>query len=499
MSAGGNMAALSRLRTIDDLLAVEDDVALLQYRCPTTGLLVWPLIRLAFLREILGEGLYAGAQAAQAATSRKVMISAMARASWHDLSHPPEQADVLIMASGVGHQLRRGHSYNRLADPFVDAAPAHTLLVEDLFNWHWPAPRDLSRVAFHTPLQAAAAITGRLLAGRRHRELAGAVITLVASRARAWLDWSPSPERQQTLVEALARKIAALPFLQASYRMILDRVRPRLLLKEEACYGPSAMLMSVAREFGITTAEYQHGVVASGHDAYNFAPALRTSTAWRGVLPDWFLGYGQWWTTQFNAPVQTRVIGNPHRSLQLKAMTQMPAVSRAERLLLVLGDGIETEAYLDLARAIASAQPEATVVFRPHPLERHAVVTRFPTGIPLNDGRTIELDVQPDIYMSFRRASVVISEMSTGLFEAVGLVPSILLWDTPKSRFTFREHPFTSFSSVDDCLAILQRGEVRTLTPADESAIWAPDWEANYVAFLQDIAPAVGSTHPGAS
>lgn len=490
------MTALSRLRTIDDLLAVEDDVALLQYRCPTTDLLVWPLIRVAFLREILGEALYGGAQAAPASTSRKVIISAMAKATLHDLSHPPGQADVLIMASGVGHQLRHGHSYNRLADPFVDAAPRHTLLVEDLFNWRWPAPRDRSRVAFHTPLQAAAAMTGRLLVGRRHRELAGAVIALVASRARERLDWSPSPQRRQALVEVLARKIAALPFLQRSYRLLLERVRPRLLLKEEACYGPSAMLMSVARELGITTAEYQHGVVAAGHDAYNFAPALRTSTAWRNVLSDWFLAYGQWWTTQINVPVQTRVIGNPHRSLQLEATETKPAPPREERRVLVLGDGIETGAYIDLARAIGSALPDWTVVFRPHPLERQRIVDRFREGLSLDDGRIVEIDVIPDIYSSFRQAAVVVSEMSTGLFEAIGLVPSVLLWDTPKSRFTFREHPFTSFTTVEDCVTTLREGRIKVLTPTDTAAIWAPDWRSNYLAFLKDIPQAPRPSPP---
>jgi hypothetical protein len=474
------------LRTIDDLLAVEDDAALLERRCPKTGLLLWPLVRTAFLREIVGELLYGGARAPSGARRPDAMVRAVARASWHDLTHVPERADVLIMASGVGHQQRHGRAYNRLADPFVDAAPKQTLLVEDLFDWRWPTPSPGPRTLFHTPLQVAAAVAGRLAVSRRHRSLAEDVLGLVVGRARDQLGWSPAPGRREELVTMLARKTASLPFLQNAYRLLFERVRPRVLLKEEACYGPSAMLMSVAREMGIVTAEYQHGVVAAGHDAYNFAHTLRQAPAFRATLPEWFLGYGQWWNAQMNAPVRTRVIGNPYRSLLLDESGSSASTKRDEQEVLVLGDGIATAAYLDLARSLSRALPAWRVVFRPHPLERQDVIDRHPHGTTVDGGGRIELDVGSDIYTSFRRASVVVSEMSTGLFEAIGLVPSVLLWDTPKSRFTFREHPFSTFDSPESCAELLRDQQVRSITTEQAASIWAPDWKSNYLGFLTE-------------
>jgi hypothetical protein len=74
----------------------------------------------------------------------------------------------------------------------------------------------------------------------------------------------------------------------------------------------------------------------------------------------------------------------------------------------------------------------------PHPFEREKV-----KSLILPDG--VRLDSHADIYSSLKESSVVISELSTGLFEAVGLVDKVLLWETDKSRFAFPEIPFKSF------------------------------------------------------
>ena len=65
------------------------------------------------------------------------------------------------------------------------------------------------------------------------------------------------------------------------------------------------------------------------------------------------------------------------------------------------------------------------VVFRPHPLERSRVFA-LPAGVAQGFKSTDE----PDIYPSLARAEVVVAEVSTGLFEAVGLTRRIFVWNT---------------------------------------------------------------------
>ena len=272
------------------------------------------------------------------------------------------------------------------------------------------------------------------------------------------------------------------PWLYGRYRALLDRIRPRLLIKEEACYGPSAVFISAARDLGIATAEYQHGVISAGHDAYNVAEAVRSNAAYRRTLPDYLLGYGRWWLDQINMPIGRVAIGSPHRSEQLRGLA--PAPLGAARNVLILGDGIETRLYMDLARRLAvHLGTRLQVVFRPHPLERAAVQHEFPAGS--FDG--VRIDASIDIYQAFQSSYAVVNDLSTGLFEAVGIVERVFIWNTAKSRFTFPQHPFPSFDDEADLARKLLQAAAAPLDATTAEAIWQPDWRANYLRFLAGV------------
>jgi hypothetical protein len=122
------------------------------------------------------------------------------------------------------------------------------------------------------------------------------------------------------------------------------------------------------------------------------------------------------------------------------------------------------------------------VTFRPHPIEREKVGT-----LPLPEGVTI--DNHSDIYRSFRDARIVISELSTGLFEAVALDCVPLVWSTPKSRFSLPNSPFQVFSSLDELEKILRQptgldASDMMPSPAD---FWMPDWQRNFVDFVEGV------------
>jgi hypothetical protein len=91
-----------------------------------------------------------------------------------------------------------------------------------------------------------------------------------------------------------------------------------------------------------------------------------------------------------------------------------------------------------------------------------------------------DLDRAPDIYDSFAGAEVVVAEVSTALYEAIGLVPRIYAWDTPKSRFHLGEHPFKRLTDPD---ALRQPWhEDDPIVVADE--IWASDWDRRFRSFV---------------
>jgi hypothetical protein len=122
------------------------------------------------------------------------------------------------------------------------------------------------------------------------------------------------------------------------------------------------------------------------------------------------------------------------------------------------------------------------VVFRPHPLERARVLASNPKGIG-----AVHVDSHADIYESFASAAALVSETSTGLFEAVGLVDRIFALETPRGRFSMPRHPFETCAGAEDMAARLSDRSAAVPDAAEVARIWAPDWRSNYRAFLESV------------
>lgn len=464
--------------SLRDILHVEDTPDLLEIRCEKTDIPLWPLIRNVFLRAIISDLVYHNRLDQLGAATRPSMRAAvtLARGALHNFTHDMAvPGGICIMASGMGLQRKDGRFLNRLSDHFALASPGNTCLVEERFDWNWPFPRHFDRVLLHAPYQAFCELAGLVTSGSRHARLARQVIDIVSHRAREGFGWSLNEPQQDAMVLGLARRAAAVPFAYATYRRLLRKVGAQLLLKEEACYGRSAVAVAAAKSLGIHVAEYQHGAIIGGHDAYNFAPAMAAADSFRRCLPDCILTYGNWWGEQGNVPARKVVVGNPHRTFA--SSDTKGALSKNE--ILLLGDGVDTHLYIKLAENLqALVKPlQLKVVFRPHPFER-AKVDADPAL-----RQTVEIDKRTDVYQSLAHAECVIGEASTALFEAVGLVKKILVWETPKSRFNMPEHPFKGISNAEEIATALE-GDFAMGVPVD--VIWADNWRENYHSFLAD-------------
>jgi len=473
--------------TLNDILRIEDTLEIPEICCPDTGIPLWTAIRDPFLRMILGDMLYGvpivgesdvprfGARLRQLATISRSFVHNALQFQALDQQYP-----IIVMATGARLVEREGHYFNTLSDYFVVAAPNRTFSVEDLFVWKWPFPRHHNNVLLHTPLRVEGVLKGRLKAGS-YRDPARVLVDLVSQRAKDMLGWNIGEVRHQWLEKICANGAASFLPRYRKYQSVFKKMGARLLIKEEACYGgaDNACAILAARNLGMVSAEYQHGAVSSGHTAYNFAPAISSAKSYRKTLPDYFLAYGSWWAVQINAPVKKLAIGNPHRAETLGAWVSKSA---KDYKILVLGDGLETVLYLGLCERLAAAIGSAgEVVFRPHPLERAKVWVKHPGGFV---GK-VRVDAHQDIYSSFRTIGAVVSEVSTGLFDAIGLVPKIFIWDTPKARFSFPVHPFQCFSDADELARLVLDESAGRVSAEQMESIWAPNWQSNYLDFIE--------------
>jgi len=475
--------------TLQDLLEVENDSFFPGCVCPSTGILVWPTIRNIFFRLIISDWFYSSEPLVDVARKpRAIQVGqVVARAVLHNFAHPPRPSSMLIYATGAGLLKHNGFSRNRYTHYFSEALGGDSWSIEMPFNCEWPPPREGGRLSFTMPGLAAIALFSRIAVTGAVQRIAEEVVEHAMFRANSLLGWQLDYARRKWLVTCCARQVAGYPLKRKWHKGWLERIKPRLVLVEEGCYGHMAVFNATSRECGVAVAEYQHGIATGGHDAYNVAPVLERCEAYRHTMPDYFLGYGAWWNRQFNAPTEKVVIGNPHRTACLDRRT--PWV-REQGLILVLGEGIETNSYLDFCRQLGSIMSSNyKVVFRPHPLERSRVF-----ALPSAIAQGFQIDREPDIYPSLAGADVVVAELSTGLFEAVGLTRRIFVWNTAKSRFGLPNHPFASFDTVTDLARMIQgdsgAGVVSGGAPEE---IWAADWQGRFRSFIDGVFEGKGS------
>lgn len=475
--------------TLQDLLDVENDGFFAGCVCPSTGILVWPTIRNTFFRMIMSDWLYSSQPLID--TSRKTAMADIAkvavRAALHNFTHAPLRSSVMILATGAGLFEQDDFSRNRYTRYFSQALGGDAWSIEGIFDYEWPLPREGGRLSFSLPGLAAIALFSQIAVTEAVRRIAEEVVEQATFRANSLLGWRLDDARRKWLVNSCACQVAGYPLKKKWHMRWLERVKPRLLLVEEGCYGHMAVVNATAREYGVGVAEFQHGLVTGGHDVYNVAPVLERSDAYRRTLPEYFLGYGAWWNRQFNAPTQKVVVGNPHRTALLDCHS---SVKKEQGMILVLGEGIETNSYMDFCRKLAGLLPSYfNVVFRPHPMERSRVFASTAGA-----GQGFHIDHEPDIYPSLARAEVVVAEVTTGLFEAVGLTPRIFVWNTDKSRFSLPNHPFAGFDTVTDLARMIQGdSDAGVVSGGAPEEIWASDWQGRFRGFINGVFERGGS------
>lgn len=473
------------VQSLSTLLQIENDNELIGLTCTATGIPVWPLIRVPVLRTIMSDWLFKSASLSSlgqnvdfAKLAKGAAVSAI-----HNLGYKTNpQRNVLIQNTGLGNYCQDGLVHDRLVGYFAAALPMQTVVYQDKPKDGFQDKYSFNPILHKSPRNIINKLYSKLAVKDNHRQLARCVVERAAENASSRLGYEFASDRILGLTNSLAGHLAVLPYASDAYANWFSKQGFRLLLKEDACYGGAAIsIIHAARLCGMVVAEYQHGAISKGHDGYNVAEALATSHSFKAVLPDYLLTYGNWWSNQTNIPVQKIAIGNPHLT---EILGSLGTVSQKRGQVLILGDGIETNLYLNLAKDIVKIVKEQglAVVFRPHPFERDKVKSSI-----LPDG--VRLDTHSDIYSSLIESCVVISELSTGLFEAVGLVDKVLLWETDKSRFAFPEIPFKSFSTLDELVSILNDKDSfhKESSTVPATQLWEPNWKQNYLRFVEGV------------
>jgi hypothetical protein len=448
------------LSIFEELRALDDISEPRSLRFSTSDLPLWPFVRWFTISAVLDQ--IHDTQVPFATRRRSVRESA--DLVLRSLARSPfvrRTFDVVIVSSSGGLIQRDGKWFDRINDYFAMEMPDRTLVLDTGAHAGYKAPRVPPHVRCFDAFDVIAGVAARL---RRPRDVDVSAIEQLITFLRTRFPVAPTEPAIASIRAQLMHWAVRLPTLRDLYARFFERVRPRVLLVEDASHGALAHICTWAHAAGIVTAEPQHGVISRSHLAYNYGDAARADLA--PCLPSHLLVYGSLWANEVRSPSEIVITGCPHFSECAR-----PATGGAN--VLVISQGIRTAAMVELTAAIAHRFPDERCVFRVHPgerafRERYASLAEIP-NVTISEGG--------DIYQTLRGARVVVGHSSMALVEAAGMGLPVLVLDDETSRAHLPRDVGRRFASVDELLPLVASPPAMA---ADPEHYFAAGWRDRY-------------------
>ena len=173
----------------------------------------------------------------------------------------------------------------------------------------------------------------------------------------------------------------------------------------------SEAIVAAARSLGIITLELQHGSPARGKLNYDYTSGIKKNT-----FPDYFLSFGEYWSSGFNLPInQEKIIKLGYPYLQKKILSY--SKTKKEDRFLIISQPHNSRDLANFAIKLNNKfKGKIIVEFKPHPQEYNLNTEYF--DYLLKSGVIISKKNQ-DLYETFMRSRWHVGVCSTALYEGL--------------------------------------------------------------------------------
>jgi hypothetical protein len=460
------------------LLQIENHSDILEFRCPNTNILIWPVVRDVFFQFLLSKIFYKSwinynlkKKYLYVIINKFFFLKKLFLFINLILNHSfkLKKSKILFVKSTFEE-----YKFNRIIDHFIK------LDNKNYFTFS----KSLSKIFFgktfdkhiyylHLKFKI---INFFCIVKRENFIIAQKLTTLINNYIEKKLGIILTHQELKKLIEINSIHISQINNKFKLINKLVEKICPKIAIVEEASYSHNAILNYALHRQGIHVAEPQHGFVSKGHLNYNYSKLIRNNKEYKLYLPDDFLGYGKWWNSQINLRVKKYSIGNPNYKY-LKSI-EFREIKKRKKILFI-SDGLDTKLYINLANNLFNfLKNNYEIYIRPHPIEYKSSW--------INDKKilqNVKIDNQINIYKSLVDTRCVISEMSTVLYEAINIVPQIFLWKTAKSSFVINCHPFNSFITAEElAYKIINKDKFNFKLKTNQ--FWQKNWQKNYKLYL---------------
>ncbi|GAI76912.1 unnamed protein product, partial [marine sediment metagenome] len=221
---------------------------------------------------------------------------------------------------------------------------------------------------------------------------------------------------EEDFVKKVRKKLYFYYFGYDYYRSYLKNVfkklNPKIIFVRQASYGGfKSILIKTAKENGIITGEFQHGIIYEGHMAYNYGDAVFKSEQYKKALPDYILTFGDYWNDKIKVPSKIITIGNPHF---YKSIKKYKDIKEQKDSILIISQGSITDKFVKIAKYLSEELQNYRILFKLHPGEvpfegRYKELYKY---------ANIEIAKSGDIYEYIAQFENIVAYNSTTIYEA---------------------------------------------------------------------------------
>lgn len=255
---------------------------------------------------------------------------------------------------------------------------------------------------------------------------------------------------------------------------IFKKLKPQIIFVHTSTYsGFKAILLKIAKENGILTAEFQHGTISKNHIPYNYADIIFKSKRYKKYLPDYILTFGDYWNENIKIPSQKTTIGNPHF---YKSIRKYEHVKERAGTVLIISQGTITNEFVQIAKYLSEKYPNYKIIFKLHPGEV-PFENRYKE---LYNYINIEIVKSGDIYEYIARSEYIIGCYSTAIFETLGFNKKLFILDNEMSQNEIPEGIGVRFKSIQE----LDLNKMEFDTTCNPEYYFDHNWKENFKNFI---------------
>lgn len=271
-----------------------------------------------------------------------------------------------------------------------------------------------------------------------------------------------------------------LPFSKYC-KKLLKKLNAKIVISHG---GSPSILFLWARELGIKTAQFQHGIVSKSGDGYKYGNFFFKEEG-KKYMPDYLLTRGDKWEEFMNTPSKIIKIGYPFFTKKIEEYKKKPVQEKKENIKTVLFLSqwpLQSEFVIHAKYLVDNLNKEEyKIIFKLHPKYQQT----YPEYENLKSYTNIEIVKKGDIYSLISKSDMIVSCSSTAIFEALPFNKIMFILENELSDEIIPREIGYRFTSSKQLLSLILKSK-NEIQNYDYVKYFDNEWKENYRIFLKN-------------